>query len=344
MPDLKRYEKMLTAWTEKFEAEWNDRIKLGESMSTWIEQYHSKCIEKNEVCKATWPICPVGKDETIAKYITGGNGSFKVHAESGKVLGTHGTRAEAEAQLRAIEANKHGTSKAGPGTLKYPVTPSTPGYGTSPLQGEKAPNMKSEIALDDATLSALQDAFEKFAKSQGLVFKSEEVMAEPVEPDVFRIEASGRNAYFLVENGTAESISYTRKNEFVPVQKAEKQKYTLGAVYAPGEVDFHGDTMTEEELEKAAWSFAQKDKLTGRVGLMHKSGTDGAGKVVESYIYRGPEWKFKDTSGREQTIVPGTWMLGTVWNDEGWQMIQRGAVTGYSLQGVARKFANGEEV
>lgn len=341
MPSLKKWERMLTVWTQKFESAWNARIDVGEdSMSAgWIAQFHSACIEKGAVCKVAWPACPVGKSDTIAKYITGSNGSFKVHAESGKVLGTHSTRADAEAQLRAIEANKHNKS------VQWPVEPSTPGYGKKPLAGEKAPNQKSEkIAPDDATIEALKSAWQAFAKSVGLVFKSEDVMAEPIDTNVYRIEAAGKRAYFLAEGGKAERIEYYRKDAFVTVQKSEKQRYTLGAVYAPGEVDFHGDTMTEAELEKAAWAFAKKDGLTKRVGLMHQSGTDGAGDIVESYIYRGPEWKFKDTKGNDQTIVPGTWMMGTVWTPESWAKIERGAVNGYSLQGVARKFANGEEV
>lgn len=342
MPGIKKWETMLTAWTEKFETEWGARIEVGESsMSNWVSQFHSKCIEKGEVCKIAWPLCPVGKSDTVAKYITGHNGTFQVHAESGKVLGTHDTKADAEAQLRAIEAHKHGTGK----DVQWPVTPSIPNYGKRPLIGEKAPNQKSEeIAPDDVTIEALKSAWQAFAKSIGLVFKSEEVLAEPIETNVYRIEAAGRHAYFQAESGKAERIEYYRKDAFVTVQKSEKQRYTLGAVYAPGETDFHGDTMTEVELEKAAWAFAKKDGLTKRVGLQHQSGTDGAGEIVESYIYRGPKWTFKDTAGNEQTIMPGTWMLGTVWTPESWAKIERRAVTGYSLQGVARKFANGEEV
>jgi hypothetical protein len=224
------------------------------------------------------------------------------------------------------------------------MTPSKPGYGKLPIDGEKAPNQKS-AEPSEAVMKALQDAFVAWAKDSGLVYKAETVMAAPVEPDVFRVDAGGRAIYFRVTKRETEYLdSYHQRETLTIVTKAEKQRYTLGAVYAPGEVDFHGDTMTEPELEKAAWAFARKDGLTKRVGLMHQSGTDGAGDVVESYIYRGPVWKFKDTAGVEQTIVPGTWMLGTVWTPDAWVKVERGEVRGLSLQGVARKFANGEEV
>jgi len=334
MPDVRKYESMLDVWTQKFAQEFssivNGTIESGElSMpkKNWIEEFHSKCIAKSEACTVAWPVCPVVKAD-VKKYITSSNGKFIVHAESGKVLGTHDTRADAEAQLRAIEANK---------AVEWPMTPSMPGYGKLPIDGEKAPNQK--------TMKALQDAWQEFSKAVGLVFKSEEVMAEQIESDVFRIEAAGKRAYFVIDGESATRIEYQRKNApLVPVTKADKQRYTLGAVYAPGEVDFHGDTMTEPELEKAAWAFAQKEGLSGRVGLMHQSGTDKAGKVVESYIYRGPKWTFKDTGGTEQTITPGTWMLGVVWEPEGWAKIERGAVKGYSLQGVARKWSEGKEI
>src|SRR6266849_4861570 len=90
-----------------------------------------------------------------------------------------------------------------------------------------------------------------------------------------------------------------------------KQRYSLGVVYPKGEVDFHGDTMTEDELEKAAWRALGKNV---KVGLMHRGGTTGAGKVVESYIHRGPKFTMKDVSGNNQTIDTGDWLMGVIWD------------------------------
>jgi hypothetical protein len=47
------------------------------------------------------------KAALIEKYITNDDGEFQVRSEDGKVLGTHASKDEAVAQLRAIEANKH---------------------------------------------------------------------------------------------------------------------------------------------------------------------------------------------------------------------------------------------
>lgn len=48
-----------------------------------------------------------GGDLTEGRYITKDGDEFVVHAEDGKVLGKHKTKADAEAQLAAVEAHKH---------------------------------------------------------------------------------------------------------------------------------------------------------------------------------------------------------------------------------------------
>jgi HK97 family phage prohead protease len=49
------------------------------------------------------------------RYITHEGDEWVVHAEDGKVLGKHKTKADAEAQLEAVEAHKHKEDKATPG-------------------------------------------------------------------------------------------------------------------------------------------------------------------------------------------------------------------------------------
>ena len=46
---------------------------------------------------------------TVGRYITHSDGKWVVHAESGKVLGTHDNEADAKKQLAAIEAHKDRT-------------------------------------------------------------------------------------------------------------------------------------------------------------------------------------------------------------------------------------------
>jgi hypothetical protein len=111
-------------------------------------------------------------------------------------------------------------------------------------------------------------------------------------------------------------------------------RYTLGVVYAAKELDAHKDLMAPEDLEAAAWRYAQSGM---RVGVQHRQGTTGAGEVVESYIYRGPRWIVRDIAGEEQQVEHGDWLLAVLWDEPTWAAIQRGEITGYSLQGWAAR-------
>ena len=112
------------------------------------------------------------------------------------------------------------------------------------------------------------------------------------------------------------------------VKQSNEQRYTLGIAYPVKEIDAHGEYATAEEVEKAAWRYMQNRK----VGLMHRDGTQGAGTLVESYIYRGPKWQHEG-----QTVDPGDWLIGVVWEPEPWDLIKSGALRGFSIQGWARK-------
>lgn len=136
----------------------------------------------------------------------------------------------------------------------------------------------------------------------------------------------------MIDDATA----YVSKYEIV--KSEAPRRYTLGVAYPASDVrkasdptaDTHGDTMTADELELAAWQFMAKGAAPS--GIMHKSGTDGAGAVVESYIYRGPTWKVDG-----QTVEPGDWLLGVIWEAAPWADIESGKLTGYSMQGYATR-------
>jgi site-specific DNA-adenine methylase/SAM-dependent methyltransferase len=117
------------------------------------------------------------------------------------------------------------------------------------------------------------------------------------------------------------------------VKQEEERRYTLGIAYPAEKVDAHGDYTTPQELEEAAWTYLKKvQEGRASVGLMHQSGTSGAGTVVESYIYRGPDWEVNG-----QVVKAGDWLLGVIWNEKAWELIKKGYITGYSIQGLAHK-------
>lgn len=119
------------------------------------------------------------------------------------------------------------------------------------------------------------------------------------------------------------------------VKADDEQKYTLGVAYPADEIDSHGDFTDAAQLERAAWGFMANviAKNDPGVGTDHADGTDGAARVVESYIYRGPTWV--DEESGEVIAKEGDWLVGAVWTDEGWERVKKDELTGWSIQGLA---------
>ena len=63
----------------------------------------------------------------------------------------------------------------------------------------------------------------------------------------------------------------------------------------------------------------RRERAPDDIGTDHADGTTGAGRVVESYIYRGPDWFIGDAA-----IKSGDWLLGTVWDETTWAKIKKG--------------------
>ncbi len=133
------------------------------------------------------------------------------------------------------------------------------------------------------------------------------------------------------------------KSEYAAVQVLKampERRYTLGLAYPANRADVgkaadgFRDFVGPEALEEAAWSFLQK---SGRVGIQHQDGTEGAGTVVESYIWPGEDWAVTASDGSRQLIKAGDWLLGVVWSEPAWQAIKAGELNGFSPQGGARR-------
>lgn len=121
-------------------------------------------------------------------------------------------------------------------------------------------------------------------------------------------------------------------------QPREEQRFVLGAAYQPGRdpriqrgQDGGRDYITEEELEKAAWSFLASGSPV--IGIGHLDGTAGAATVVESSVYRGPDWDI----GNGIVITKGTWLIGAILDEHSWQQAKAGKLNGFSPQGVAKR-------
>lgn len=118
---------------------------------------------------------------------------------------------------------------------------------------------------------------------------------------------------------------------------AKPQRYVLGIAYQAGPdprivtgADGSRDYFSPEELEKAAWNFM---RTTRSIGLFHEDGTEGHAEVVESYIYRGPDWDL----GNGVVVKAGDWLIGCILDPIAWQLYLNGDLTGFSPQGKAKR-------
>jgi hypothetical protein len=119
----------------------------------------------------------------------------------------------------------------------------------------------------------------------------------------------------------------------------EPQRYVLGIAHQAGPdpkirtaADGARDWFSPVELEKAAWNFL---KATPTVGLFHADNTEGSAQIVESYIYRGPDWDTGDV-----IVKSGDWLVGAILNEQAWRLYRAGYVDGWSVQGSAVRLEN----
>jgi hypothetical protein len=124
----------------------------------------------------------------------------------------------------------------------------------------------------------------------------------------------------------------------VVVKSDDAQRYTLTVAYPVDSPDVgvardgFQDFASKTEVEKAAWSFMRNG---GAIGAYHQDGTEGTGQLVESYVWRGPDWAIEAADGSTQVVKSGDWLIGTVWSEDGWNLIKSGEATGASPQGGA---------
>lgn len=124
----------------------------------------------------------------------------------------------------------------------------------------------------------------------------------------------------------------------VLAKATDELQYTLVCVYPADKADVavaadgHRDFASKSTVREAAWNFMRKG---GKVGLHHADGTEGAGTVVESFLWPGDDWATK--SG--YVVKEGDWMAGIVWDDPAWELVKAGKIGGVSMQGSAKRRA-----
>jgi len=119
------------------------------------------------------------------------------------------------------------------------------------------------------------------------------------------------------------SVKIIKNNEDI------ERRIVLGVVLEPDSVDAHGDTISAEEIERAAHRWMAKFQNRGE---MHDKIVNNKIEIYESYI--SPV----DLTMGGQSVKKGTWLLMVhVTDDTIWDKIKSGEYTGFSMGGFARR-------
>lgn len=106
----------------------------------------------------------------------------------------------------------------------------------------------------------------------------------------------------------------------------DEKRLLYGVVYAPDEVDSHGDQADADTIEEAAHGFM----AAPLVGIQHEK--EAPARVVESYIAR------QDLIIGKRVVTKGSWVVAIkVEDDELWGQVKQGAFGGLSLGGYAER-------
>jgi DNA adenine methylase len=112
------------------------------------------------------------------------------------------------------------------------------------------------------------------------------------------------------------------------IKRAEEEHYTLGVVLEPDVVDAQNDRYSKEEVRRACHRFAE---FYLNAGLMHRELANGRIVILENYL---APCDFVAENG--EPVKEGTWLQGRGYrDDEIWQKIKNGELTGLSIGGSA---------
>jgi len=151
--------------------------------------------------------------------------------------------------------------------------------------------------------------------------------AENILDSLLKIQAA-REVAIEGDGGSVDAVMKALEITDVP------KRFVLGVAYPANKVDGHGEFMSPEELEMTAWDYARNHR---RVGFYHFDGTEGHADVVESYIYRGPDWETTDIDGQTQVIKAGDWVMGAILDEPGFALVLKRKADGWSVDGAARR-------
>jgi len=146
-----------------------------------------------------------------------------------------------------------------------------------------------------------------------------------VDVSFISLVGKGANNKTIIWKSKDNTGDYSR---IIPIAKVNNdERMVYGIVYSPDEVDSQGDTATAETIKEMAYSFMKSQKTT-QIDKQHDFEA-GQGFVAESWLTKASDPLFPSSP-------EGSWAVGIkVENDETWELVKSGEITGLSLAGTA---------
>lgn len=138
------------------------------------------------------------------------------------------------------------------------------------------------------------------------------------------VDKAANKKQFLITKAADGSANF---QSFGRIVKADADShFVTGIVYEPMVEDTQGNFMTEDEIVKAAHWFMKND---GSVDVQHCFEKAESCEVVESFVAKS------DMEIEGKAIKKGTWLMTMeVTDDDVWDSIQKGDITGFSMGGI----------
>lgn len=120
--------------------------------------------------------------------------------------------------------------------------------------------------------------------------------------------------------------------KFVRIIKGDSpERIVYGIVAEPDVEDSQGDQQTAEEIEKAAYWFMEKAQGIKVETDVDHDDDDFSANLLENYIARS------DMVIEEEVIKKGSWVQALRLDEDTWEKVESGELTGFSMKGTAIK-------
>lgn len=138
------------------------------------------------------------------------------------------------------------------------------------------------------------------------------------------VDKAANKRQFLIVKDEEGKAAFTTYGKIIKTDS--ESHFVTGVVYEPMVEDAHGNYMTADEIARAAYWFA---KNGNRVDLQHNFVSADGTAVVESWIAKS------DSNIGGADIKEGTWLMTVeITDDDLWQSIEKGEITGLSMGGL----------